>query len=336
VASPSYATSDEGAASRYERWKSTDPFPEIAAALLNSADLADYVAATGMIYPFYDQPTTTSLKSATYEVAIGGAYVYWDEHKLRHADILAPDQELKLPAQTIVFVTLEPMFRVPDYLAIRFNLRISRVYQGLLLGTGPLVDPGFVGRLSIPLHNLTLNDYVIKGGDGLIWLEVTKVSPLKDQAKPVNPPARVGTFHRFEPTKPDMDLDDYLQKAYQGRPIASSIPVAVEEAFRHADEARNQAVNARREAENARRDARNLRNVGFIAIGFGLAGLLIGLFTIALQTYTLVHDVNSRLAVQASDAAQARTEQTQQSAQQNVRLCAIEQQLKLPKPAGCP
>jgi hypothetical protein len=110
----------------------------------------------------------------------------------------------------------------------------------------------------------------------------------------------------------------------------------VEEAFRHADEARNQAVNARREAENARRDARNLRNVGFIAIGFGLAGLLIGLFTIALQTYTLVHDVNSRLAVQASDAAQARTEQTQQSAQQNVRLCAIEQQLKLPKPAGCP
>ncbi len=30
----------------------------------------------------------------------------------------------------------------------------SIVYKGLLLGTGPIVDPGFVGKLYIPLHKL--------------------------------------------------------------------------------------------------------------------------------------------------------------------------------------
>jgi deoxycytidine triphosphate deaminase len=340
---PSFATSDQEAASRYERWKSIDPFPEVAPALLNSADIADYVAATGMIYPFYDQPTIETLKSASYEVAIEGPYVYWDEHQLRHSDVLARDQELTLPAQTIVFVTLEPMFRVPDYLAIRFNLRISRVYQGLLLGTGPLVDPGFAGRLSLPLHNLTLNNYPIKGGEGLIWLEVTKVSPLKDQPQPEGPPARRGTFHPFEASKLNLDLDDYLRKAFRGRPIASSIPVAVEEAGRHAENAANQAATARQEAQNARRDAERLRNVGLVAAILGLAALLAALATIAIQAFTLVHEVDTRLAGQANQAAQARAEQAQQSAQtnaqqaqQNGRLCAIEQALKLPKSASCP
>src|SRR5205823_3593954 len=143
--SPSFASSDKEAADRFKRWEWVDPFPDIPPALLNSADIADYVAATGMIQPFYDRPGVETLKSGSYEVAIEGPWVYWDEQGNRIADDLTRGQELRLPANTIVFVTLEPMFRVPNYLALRFNLRISRVYQGLILGTGPLVDPGFVG-----------------------------------------------------------------------------------------------------------------------------------------------------------------------------------------------
>ena len=55
-------------------------------------------------------------------------------------------------------------------------MKISHIYKGLLLGTGPLVDPGFVGRLSIPLHNLTANNYKFKFGQGMIQLEFTKLS----------------------------------------------------------------------------------------------------------------------------------------------------------------
>ena len=45
------------------------------------------------------------------------------------------------------------------------------------MGTGPLVDPGFEGKLLIPLHSLTADDYEIEAGEGLIWVEFTKLSP---------------------------------------------------------------------------------------------------------------------------------------------------------------
>jgi hypothetical protein len=50
-----FATSEAEADQKYRQYKSKDPFPNIAPALLNSADIMDYVSATGMIYPFYHE-----------------------------------------------------------------------------------------------------------------------------------------------------------------------------------------------------------------------------------------------------------------------------------------
>src|SRR5256885_14069412 len=90
------------------------------------------------------------------------------------------------------------MFRFPDYIAARFNLKIPNVYRGLLLGTGPLVDPGWSGRLSFPLHNLTTNDYEFPGGEEIIWMEFTKLSE-NDRwlDRSVVSPERRGTYHAF-------------------------------------------------------------------------------------------------------------------------------------------
>src|SRR5438034_7960116 len=43
---------NEKALNAFERFRGRDPFPEIAPALLNSADISDYAAATGMLCPF--------------------------------------------------------------------------------------------------------------------------------------------------------------------------------------------------------------------------------------------------------------------------------------------
>ena len=166
---------DAVAQARYEKYYSKDPFPDIQSALLNSADIYNYVAATGMIFPFYPE----KLSGASYEVAIGEKVVWWDEQKqeVHEEDLSKPGSFFKLEPNSIAFVMLEPTFRIPDYMALRFNLKIVHVYKGLLLGTGPLVDPGFVGKLSIPLHNLTANTYTFKHGDSLIQMEFTKLSP---------------------------------------------------------------------------------------------------------------------------------------------------------------
>ena len=150
-----FAVSDEEAEARFEATRGADPFPDIQPALLNTADLLDYVAATGMIHPF-EIPAEESemLKPASCGIRLAGDVVYWDTEKVAEQKVkrtLEPGEDLTLKRNSIVYVTLEPMLRLPDYIAARFNLTIRDIYRGILVGTGPLVDPGFTGRLSLPL-----------------------------------------------------------------------------------------------------------------------------------------------------------------------------------------
>lgn len=216
------SVNDREAQRRYNQYVSKDPFPMIETALLNSADIFQYVAKTGMIYPFDVQ----KLQGASYEVALRGTVIWWDEeNKKEHVERLEkPGDSFQLEPNSIAFVTLEPMFRIPDYLALRFNLKIVHVYKGLLLGTGPLVDPGFVGRLSIPLHNLTANTYTFYAGDGMIQMEFTKLS--KNGAWTVDKNNVSGLYKR-KWIAPGRTLKDYIARALIGSNntvVKSSIP----------------------------------------------------------------------------------------------------------------
>jgi deoxycytidine triphosphate deaminase len=168
---PDFATSDAEAQERFEKTRSEDPFPEIPPALLNGADLIEYIARTGMVHPFRVDPEdpTEMLKPASCGMRLAGRVVYWEDRgdadPVKVTRELGPEEELELKRNSIVYVTLEPVLRMPDYIAARFNLTIRDIYRGLLVGTGPLVDPTFVGRISIPLHNLTYNNYTIKQGE---------------------------------------------------------------------------------------------------------------------------------------------------------------------------
>ncbi len=147
-------STDDEAKERFKEFAHTDPFPEIAPALLNSEDIHKYIEKTGMIFPYY----TKFLKSSSYEVQIGGKAIYWEENTDRKEVMLDCETDfVDLKPNSLMFFSTLQRIRLPDYMAIRFNLRITNVHRGLLLGTGPLVDPGFEGRLAIPVHNLNAN-----------------------------------------------------------------------------------------------------------------------------------------------------------------------------------
>lgn len=170
----SYPITNKRAEELFWKYKDRDPFPNIAPALLNSADIADYVAHVGMISPF--EPSR--LGPASYEMVLGGEYLYWDEGgKIFSTKNIKKDEYLVLRKNSITYVSVRETFRIPNYIALRFNLRVKHVHRGLLLGTGPLIDPGFHGNLMIPIHNLTNNQYTIDAGEKLISVEFTKVSP---------------------------------------------------------------------------------------------------------------------------------------------------------------
>ena len=330
---PVFAASDDDAERRYEKYRDLDPFPSIAPALLNSAELADYVAATGLIHPFEYREDT--LKPASYEVPLGGDYIYWDEKGGLVEGELEPDGEFLLKPNSLVFLTLAPMFRVPQYLGLRFNLRISHVYKGLLVGTGPLVDPGFHGRLSLPLHNLTANDYKLVGGEGLIWVEVTKIRPRAAVSHEEEP--RHGRFFDYPKTKQDLTLAQYLRKADPNRSIRSSIPGLLQDATGRLGEAQVAAQQAVEAADRIRRRELLAGALGVIAAALTVIGIIVALHQIIDATNTRVDAANSRIdqisqQVRASPPA---TVVEQQIVQLNARLCRLEQQAHQPVPAAC-
>lgn len=312
-----FADSEAEAEARYQRYKSVDPFPTIYPALLNSADVEDYVAATGMIYPF----DAHDLKPASHGIRVGGKCVYWDgdretfalANSSASADGLSTKTKLLLRPNSITFVPVIPEFRLPDYIAMRFNLTIQNVYRGLLLGTGPLVDPGFNGNLWFPLHNLTTEEYAIDADDVIIYAEFTKLSRWRawHSEHLTHPPRRSGSYVEFDPHKlaHRRDIDEYLYHANGGRPVTSSVQSLV----KGVEVLREDAKSAARDAESARasvdmvRDtARHRANIiAVLSVAFTIVALAItgyGIYVAITQLTDSQHSTVAQLVQSISGA----------------------------------
>lgn len=293
-------------AEKYTIYKSTDPFPWIGEALLNSADLLKYLLTVGIIDPF----KANNLKGVTYQCTFSGeAHRFDPEAGEMKETRLNDNEELVLERNSITYLKIEEKFHVPDYMVLRFNLSVSNAYKGLLLGTGPIIDPGFDGNLFIPLHNLTGNEYVIKKGASLIRVEFTKLS-----RHPVWNRKKAGVFPVIEPitkeTSPYTSFSKSIEEALldpdkkqfytKGGVISvrSSIPDAIKTSAEKADEAQKSANTAANEAKKSA-DAiatmstevdKKVRTWSII----GLISVAIGLFTILLTSFSLIHDANVR------------------------------------------
>jgi len=307
---------DEESQRRFERARGVDPFPEIPPALLNSADIYDYVRMAGILHPFHPE----KLKSGSYEAGIKGRCIWWDDEAKRHSINLGKDaDEFTLFANSIAFVQVEPKFRLPDYIALRFNLKITHVHRGILLGTGPLVDPGFVGRLLIPLHNLTTNPYRFKVGEGLIWIEFTKTSPLPNQEAGMEQAAqhlsRRREYVRFPEKKKNFAPEQYLEKAASNNPIRSSIPEAVRESKEASVSSARYSEESANSAKGAEKSAERMYTFVMGASAAGLAVLLIALVGLWLTTWSLLQDANGVVVAaqqQLREEAEKRQSQTKQ------------------------
>ncbi len=149
-----------------------DPQPHVQG-MLTSQYIAYYDDVTGgMICPFNDK----LLKPASYELTLGWRCLVEGEERL--LDEKSP--WLEIPSNSIAFVSMQQVLRLPPYLIGRFDLAIEYIYQGLLLGTGPQVDPGFQGALSCPLHNISNDAIYLRLGMPFAKLDFAKAAPPRD------------------------------------------------------------------------------------------------------------------------------------------------------------
>jgi len=197
----------------WQKHLNTDPCEDIRPSLLSSDDIHRY-ATKGCLVSEYDKDR---LLPAGYQLRFLGKLIYWkqaDDGKLERVEKRVKDKKpIALPGNSIAYLHMHEEFRMPRYIAARFNLRIRHVHQGLLLGTGPIVDPGFYGQLLVPLHNLTDNDYLFMGGDSFIHVEFTKLNPLPRWRKGADPKKIRDNYVEFSGEKITNTADYYFHKA---------------------------------------------------------------------------------------------------------------------------
>lgn len=122
---------------------------------------------------------------ATYEMRLG-TFACWYTGGLRAELGLGPEEDankgihtsLAFQPNSLTFISTLEAFRLPCDIIARFNLLGRWVRKGLLLGTAPIVEPEFCGRLLIPIHNFSSYPVQIDFADRIIAVEFTKTLPL--------------------------------------------------------------------------------------------------------------------------------------------------------------
>jgi len=132
-------------------------------------------------YKILENYEDACMDSATYHMRLGGKVLTWEAGK-KVGYTLGKCEDKKnrvkrnviLQPNSLTFVTTIEKFNLPKDIIARFNLKSKWVHQGILLGTGPIVDPELVANLLIPLHNFSSQPIEIGYEEKIISVEFTK------------------------------------------------------------------------------------------------------------------------------------------------------------------
>jgi len=155
-----------------------DPEGGTSGGLLLADRIAFYAAEASLSTPF----DVKRLSAASYTLTLGPECLPEGHVKAtgKTKRVLSEDEYLSLRPNSITVVTTAEVLRLPFYIAGHFNLRIKLIHEGVLVGAGPQVDPGFRGKLSCPLHNISNQIIRLRRGDQFAVIEFYKTTPFAE------------------------------------------------------------------------------------------------------------------------------------------------------------
>lgn len=133
------------------------------------------VLSPHLIDPF----ETKRLRAASYELTLGDEYYRRGKYERLNKD----NPDLTIPAYGIVIVESAEELHIPRYMIGRWNLRLSYVYSGLLWSGAAQVDPGYHGKLSCPLYNLSNRPVTLKYKEHVFTIDFEKTTKYTQSAE---------------------------------------------------------------------------------------------------------------------------------------------------------
>ncbi len=107
---------------------------------------------------------------------------------------------LSIESYDIAVVSTQEELKLPQYIIGRFNIRIGLIYRGILLVTGPQVDPGYEGKLYTVLYNFSRQPIQLHLDEHVTTIDFIKTTQFDASEIPED--------KRFKPTR--RTFGDYL------------------------------------------------------------------------------------------------------------------------------
>jgi deoxycytidine triphosphate deaminase len=180
-----------------QRFLWDDPYPNEAngGGVLQATEIENYVNNYNLLID-QDDFLAGKLKQASYTMRPAANDAWMIEESGRYQALARGDEPRGpyyiVPKNSFVFIRLRQTLRLPFYIIGRHNLKIRYAYSGLLLGTGPQVDPGYEGQLYIPLHNFIDEDVKVYINESFVSIDFSRTSRLNLGP---NPPTQLADFY---------------------------------------------------------------------------------------------------------------------------------------------
>ncbi len=128
--------------------------------------------------PLIEEFDLKHLKPASYHLRLGREC--WVDGKRK--ELSAENPTLTIPPHGMAIVSTYEKVNIPGFLIARWNLKVKKVYEGLLWVGGPQVDPGYHGILCAPLYNLSTEPVHLKYCETLFTIDFVRTTPY-DESK---------------------------------------------------------------------------------------------------------------------------------------------------------
>ncbi len=253
--------------------------------MLSSPHIAYYVDKYNIIADF-DQ---TCLEPASYNMRIGGDVLTWYEGN-KVDFILGPNENtnlntrksVELQPNSLTFLTTIEKFQLPKDIIARFNLKSKWLHQGLLLGTGPIVDPQLHAHLLIPVHNFSSQIVTMNYGEEFISVEFTKTLD-PDSKLPLNN----GEHTSYVVNEHwDFNFHKYRERI-ANKKVESSVLNQFQENNKQIELSRNTITDAKKDLDKTIESARRFNIISFV-------GVVLAAFALVLTSWQLIESAHEK------------------------------------------
>lgn len=268
--------------------------------VLSTPQLEYYLEKYGILKN-YDK---RRIKAAVYEMRLGAQAVRWEDktplrfHLVENAPSESADaltrlcealpgvrgfrpadlsvSSLVLPPNSLTFVSIYEIFNLPRDLMARFNLKSAFVHKGVMLGGGPIIDPGYRSGLVTPLHNFSNIPIVLSYREPLLKVEFARTQ---------NPDQTDFGAIRTTPLRNERDVINEEEFYANTRFVESSVYAAIE---------KNE--NTVRALSSRLKMASIAGIIGLVALITAFYNLIVNLSNVSNSAVMKLHETQEKMA----------------------------------------